>query len=114
MRKIRVSRALNLFVQGRLFRGVADIIFVPATAMAALTPKQVELQEKLEQLTLNSTAIWERELKDGPIEAPLLIKVPYLFLCWMLDVVFEGRYVPGRFFLLETVARMPYFRCVCL
>lgn len=27
----------------------------------------------------------------------------------MLDVVFEGRYVPSRFFLLETVARMPYF-----
>ncbi|CAB9496459.1 Ubiquinol oxidase [Seminavis robusta] len=74
-----------------------------------LTPKQVKLQEKLQQLTLNSTAIWQRELKDGPIEAPWLIKVPYLLLCYMLDEVFEGRYVPSRFFLLETVARMPYF-----
>jgi ubiquinol oxidase len=71
-----------------------------------LTPKQRQLQEELEQLTLNSTAIWERE---EPVEAPVIIKIPYLVLCWMLDVVFEGRYVPARFFLLETVARMPYF-----
>lgn len=72
------------------------------------------MQEKLEQLTLNSSAIWERELKDGPIEAPLIIKVPYLLLCWMLDFVFEGRYVPSRFFLLETVARMPYFSYIAM
>lgn len=79
-----------------------------------LSPKQVELQQKLERLTLNSTAIWERELKDGPIEAPLLIKVPYLFLCWMLDAVFEGKNVPSRFLLLETVARMPYFSYISM
>jgi len=70
---------------------------------ADLTPKQVELRDKLEQLTLNSTAIWERETADGPIEAPYVIKIPYLGLCYMLDVVFEGKYVFSRFFLLETV-----------
>jgi ubiquinol oxidase len=74
-----------------------------------LTAKQFELQEKLKQLTLNSTALWEREEKDGPIVAPWSIKIPYFVLCFLLDVVFEGHYVPGRFFLLETVARMPYF-----
>jgi len=74
-----------------------------------LTLKQIELQEKLETLTLNSTAIWDRELADGPIEAPFLIKIPYLVLCWFLDTVFEGKYVPSRLFYLETVARMPYF-----
>jgi hypothetical protein len=79
-----------------------------------LSLKQKELQEKLLSLTLNSTAIWERELKDGPIVAPYVIKIPYLFLCYMLDTVFEGRYVPSRFFLLETVARMPYFAYITM
>lgn len=74
-----------------------------------LTPRQLELREKLEQLTLDKDEIWKRETADGPIDAPLIIKIPYLFLCWMLDAVFEKQYVPSRFFLLETVARMPYF-----
>jgi ubiquinol oxidase len=74
-----------------------------------LSSKQVELREKLEQLTLDKDEIWKRENADGPTDAPWVIKVPYLVLCWMLDAVFEGEYVPSRFFLLETVARMPYF-----
>lgn len=80
----------------------------------SLSKEQVAMQQKLKQLTLNSTAIWERELKDGPIEAPLLIKIPYLALCFLLDTVFEGRYTPSRFFLLETVARMPYFSYIAM
>lgn len=43
-----------------------------------------------------------------------MIKVPYYVLCFLLDVVFEGRFVPGRFFLLETVARMPYFSYISM
>jgi len=79
-----------------------------------LTPKQKVMREKLKQLTLNSTAIWEREKSRGPIVAPLIIKAPYLFLCYLLDVVFEDRSVPARFFLLETVARMPYFSYIAM
>jgi len=79
-----------------------------------ITPKQRALQEKLEQLTLNSTAIWERERARGPIVAPFVIKVPYYILCYILDVVFEGRYPIARFFLLETVARMPYFSYITM
>lgn len=78
-------------------------------SISVLSERQVALQAKLEQLTLNSTAIWETERAEGPIEAPLIIKVPYLVLCWLLDVLFEEKYVFSRFFLLETVARMPYF-----
>mmetsp|Transcript_14328 Transcript_14328/g.22368 ORF Transcript_14328/g.22368 Transcript_14328/m.22368 type:complete len:537 (-) Transcript_14328:200-1810(-) len=79
-----------------------------------LTPAQTELRSKLKELTLNSTAIWERETAHGPIEAPLIIKIPYILLCYLLDVVFEGRYVFSRFFLLETVARMPYFSYITM
>lgn len=67
-----------------------------------LTPRQTILQEKLKQLKLNTTEIWAREFADGPIEAPLVIKIPYLGVCFLLDFVFDGRYVPGRFYLLET------------
>jgi len=79
-----------------------------------LTSNQKKLRGKLKELTLNSTAIWEREKSRGPIVAPLIIKVPYIVLCFLLDVVFEGQYVPSRFFLLETVARMPYFSYIAM
>eukprot|EP00539_Tryblionella_compressa_P002812 CAMPEP_0178752590 /NCGR_PEP_ID=MMETSP0744-20121128/11144_1 /TAXON_ID=913974 /ORGANISM="Nitzschia punctata, Strain CCMP561" /LENGTH=567 /DNA_ID=CAMNT_0020406319 /DNA_START=168 /DNA_END=1871 /DNA_ORIENTATION=- len=79
-----------------------------------LTPKQEKLHATLRALTLNSTAIWERETEDGPIEAPWIIKAPYLVLCWFLDVLFEEKYVPSRFFYLETVARMPYFSYITM
>mmetsp|Transcript_19011 Transcript_19011/g.43573 ORF Transcript_19011/g.43573 Transcript_19011/m.43573 type:complete len:600 (+) Transcript_19011:241-2040(+) len=80
----------------------------------ALTPRQKELQAKLGQLTLNSTAIWERERARGEVVAPLVIKFPYYALCFLLDVVFEGRNAFSRFFLLETVARMPYFSYITM
>ncbi|KAL7495089.1 hypothetical protein ACHAWT_007324 [Skeletonema menzelii] len=79
-----------------------------------LTPRQIELQEQLSTLTLNSTAIWERERSRGPLIAPLIIKAPYLVLCFLLDVIFEGRNPFQRFFLLETVARMPYFSYITM
>jgi ubiquinol oxidase len=76
--------------------------------------RQMDLQKKLKLLKLNSTEIWERELADGPIEAPFVIKIPYLAICYLLDAVFEGDFVPARFFLLETVARMPYFSYISM
>jgi len=79
-----------------------------------LTPKQIELQQQLSTLTLNSTAIWERERSRGPLIAPFIIKAPYYVLTFLLDVIFEGRNPFQRFFLLETVARMPYFSYITM
>lgn len=78
-----------------------------------LTPRQRELHLQLESLTLDSNEIWKREEETG-IEGPWIIKGPYLLLCWLLDVLFEGKYVFSRFFLLETVARMPYFSYIAM
>ena len=55
-----------------------------------LTPEQIQLRAQLSELTLDSDAIWEREKETG-VEAPLIIKAPYLLLCWFLDVLFEKR-----------------------
>lgn len=78
------------------------------------TPDQIRLQEQLEKLTLTSSKIWERERSRGEIVAPWVIKIPYYILCLLLDVVFEGKNVFSRFFLLETVARMPYFSYITM
>jgi len=75
--------------------------------------EQVELQRKLQSMKLNVTGIWERELKEE-IEAPLVIMIPYFVLCFFLDYIFEGRYIPARFYFLETVARVPYFSYISM
>lgn len=103
-RIVRVSHALTLSLK--------HLLSLHGTE---LSPQQKDYQAKLQSLTLNATAIWEREAKhyggdvSSSLEGPWIIKLPYLFLCYMLDTIFEGRYVPSRFLLLETVARMPYF-----
>ena len=54
----------------------------------------MDLQKKLKLLNLNCTAVWERE---GEVNGPLILKVPYIFLCYMLDVLFEGKFVFGSY-----------------
>jgi hypothetical protein len=72
-----------------------------------LKPDQKSARKILKQLTLNTTAIWEREKKQisQMPQPPLIIRIPYSILCLVLDFIFEGRYTPARFFYLETVAR---------
>jgi ubiquinol oxidase len=85
---------------------------------ATLTPLQESRQELLKQLRLNGTEIWRREeeykrtFRSTP--APFVIQIPYLAICYMLDVMYEHRYIPARFFLLETVARMPYMSYIAM
>ncbi|KAL3759867.1 hypothetical protein ACHAWU_007611 [Discostella pseudostelligera] len=81
---------------------------------STLTERQQYLQSQLQQLTLDTKKIWEREHARGPMVTPLIIKVPYYALCFFLDVVFEGKNPFGRFFMLETVARMPYFSYITM
>jgi len=67
-----------------------------------------QYREQLTELTLSNDAIWAREESRPQVEAPLVIKIPYYLLCYLLDTLFDGRAI-SRFFFLETVARMPYF-----
>ena len=105
----------NIFKLGiQQFKRNLDAIKGEYNEDVNLTRRQEKLQDQLECLTLSSSAIWERERARGEIVAPLIIKVPYYVLCYFLDVVFEGRNVFSRFFLLETVARMPYFSYITM
>ncbi|XP_002984492.2 uncharacterized protein LOC9644228 [Selaginella moellendorffii] len=78
-----------------------------------LDTEQEDLRKALAKLTLNRDAVWERERNRPPVEAPWWILGPYYALCWMLDVIFEGRPIQ-RFWFLETVARMPYFSYISM
>ena len=74
---------------------------------------QDEAVKKLSQLQLSNAAIWEREESRPPVKAPWIIKAPYLFLCVLLDTLFDGAPIE-RFYFLETVARMPYFSYITM
>ena len=67
------------------------------------------LLEYLEQLKLSNDKIWEREKYLPKVRSPWIIDWPYKLLCVILDVWFPENRPIQRFWLLETVARMPYF-----
>ncbi|GAB5353415.1 hypothetical protein AAMO2058_000034300 [Amorphochlora amoebiformis] len=73
----------------------------------------IQYRAELKKLSLSNDAVWEREEKRPEIEAPVVIKVPYYLLCYMLDFLFDGRPLE-RFWFLETVARMPYLSYVTM
>mmetsp|Transcript_31529 Transcript_31529/g.76398 ORF Transcript_31529/g.76398 Transcript_31529/m.76398 type:complete len:572 (-) Transcript_31529:217-1932(-) len=78
-----------------------------------LTHRQKQAREIMHNLTLDSDEIWKREENTG-VEGPWIIKAPYFVICWLLDTLFKGKYVFSRFFLLETVARVPYFSYISM
>lgn len=72
-----------------------------------------EVAAKLAHLKLSNDAIWKREKSRPEVEAPLIVKIPYRILCFILDVLFDGQPI-SRFYFLETVARMPYFSYITM
>lgn len=72
-----------------------------------------KVREQLRQLTLSNAGVWRREEAREQIRSPVILKAPYLFLCLLIDVLFEGRPI-SRFWFLENVARMPYLSYVSM
>lgn len=72
-----------------------------------------ELREKLQRLTLSNDEVWRREDSRPQVQTQWYVRVAYLVLCGMLDVIFNHRPIP-RFWFLETVARMPYFSYISM
>ena len=82
-----------------------------------LTEEQAAMLEKVKQLVLDDVRVVQREkdreARDGKVEAPAVIRLVYSSLCWVLDVLYGGRPIQ-RFWVLETVARMPYFSYISM
>jgi ubiquinol oxidase len=74
----------------------------------------LQVLARVRRLTLDDAAVTAREHRrlaagGGPADPPsALIRAAYTSLCWALDVLYAGRPIQ-RFWVLETVARMPYF-----
>lgn len=66
------------------------------------------ITDKIHSLTLNNEKIWTREHERNPVDAPLLMRVVYVTICKILDLVYKDKPIQ-RFWFLETIARTPYF-----
>lgn len=74
------------------------------------------MKNKLNKLTLDAhriAKIEEERFKASPPNAPWFILGPYYALCIVLDFIYEGRPIQ-RFWVLEEVARMPYFAYISM
>ncbi|KAI3428133.1 hypothetical protein D9Q98_006516 [Chlorella vulgaris] len=95
-----------------------ELTQAPQTEMEGeLTAEQKDVLAKLRRLTLDDAAVSASEKSrlaaaGGP-RPSLPIRAAYTSLCWVLDVVYGGRPIE-RFWVLETVARMPYFVWISL
>lgn len=59
-------------------------------------------------LTLDVDSVMEREDAMGHPQTTPFVGGVFFVLCWTLDRLYEGRPIP-KFWVLETVARLPYF-----
>ncbi len=55
----------------------------------------------------------ERVANEGRVPAPWYIKAPFWALCVVLDLFYADRPIQ-RFWVLETVARIPYFAYISI
>ncbi|KAF6256800.1 plastid terminal oxidase [Scenedesmus sp. NREL 46B-D3] len=96
----------------------------PAEVPAAVQGEDGQLNEEcremlaqLRQLKLHDREVWAREerrkAESGDVAAPWFIKAPFWLLCVMLDACFANRPIQ-RFWVLETVARIPYFAYISI
>eukprot|EP00929_Paragymnodinium_shiwhaense_P107126 TRINITY_DN73198_c0_g1_i1.p1 TRINITY_DN73198_c0_g1~~TRINITY_DN73198_c0_g1_i1.p1 ORF type:complete len:477 (-),score=120.65 TRINITY_DN73198_c0_g1_i1:191-1621(-) len=75
------------------------------------SPPLVEPPAVVAQLHLDVDAVVRREEERGVPESTPVVQVPFYSLCWLLDRLYEGRPI-AKFWVLETVARLPYFSYV--
>jgi ubiquinol oxidase len=70
-------------------------------------------RKQLKMLTLDAEQIMIREHNREQVNAPRIMMIIYNIICWSLDIIYEGKPL-DRFWMLETVARQPYFSYVAI
>lgn len=97
--------------------GALPVLKPPATKGAFLTQEWEQIRVKLAELTLSNADVVKfekaRSAKDGELMTPMWVKVPFLALCLVLDVLYDGKPIQ-KFWVLETVARIPYFAYISI
>eukprot|EP00931_Biecheleriopsis_adriatica_P063454 TRINITY_DN38430_c0_g1_i1.p1 TRINITY_DN38430_c0_g1~~TRINITY_DN38430_c0_g1_i1.p1 ORF type:complete len:461 (+),score=92.85 TRINITY_DN38430_c0_g1_i1:48-1385(+) len=93
-------------LRGTCLQGLSEKLQL-ATGLQELQPRQ-QLPAFLDMLQLDADKVAERERERGVPESFPLVKAIFFVLCWSLDRLYEGRPIQ-KFWVLETVARLPYF-----
>lgn len=70
-------------------------------------------RQQMKKLTLDAEQIMIREHAREQVMAPRAMMIVYNIICWSLDMIYEGKPL-DRFWMLETVARQPYFSYVAI
>jgi len=97
----------------RELTNIRDLVFKIKGDKDNDTNEHRVLRDKINQLQLSNDGVWKREYARPEVKAPWIIRAPYLFLCVLLDNLFDKRPI-ARFYFLETVARMPYFSYITM
>lgn len=71
-------------------------------------PKPPELPGLVAHFKLDIDQVVARETQRGVPDSSPVVKAIFFVLCWSLDRLYEGRPIQ-KFWVLETVARLPYF-----
>ncbi|KAG2495749.1 hypothetical protein HYH03_006346 [Edaphochlamys debaryana] len=90
----------------------------PPTLSALETKEFKQIRATLDTLQLDAadvTAVEQRRIAaaGGDMQSPLWVKLPFYALCWVLDVVYDKKPIE-KFWVLETVARIPYFAYISI
>jgi len=89
-----------------LFHGLALWLEEHSNGIHATAPPRPPPFVK--KLTLDVEAVKGREETRGVPPSTPAVQAIFFVLCWMLDRLYEGRPIQ-KFWVLETVARLPYF-----
>lgn len=93
----------------RTFPALTEL--VESIRVAAQLPEFLELRKPppfVDALKLDVEEVVRREKERGVPESTWIVKVIFFVLCWALDRLYDGRPIQ-KFWVLETVARLPYF-----
>lgn len=72
-----------------------------------------QFRKLIKRLTLDEEQIMIREHNREQVNAPRVMMILYNLICWSLDVIYKDKPL-DRFWMLETVARQPYFSYVSI
>ncbi|KXZ56602.1 hypothetical protein GPECTOR_1g541 [Gonium pectorale] len=98
--------------------GVLRPLEPPPTMGALETQEFKQIRAKLDRLELDVAdvvAVERRRIaaQGGDMSSPLWVRAPFYALCWVLDVMYDSKPIE-KFWVLETVARIPYFAYISI
>lgn len=81
------------------------------------TPEFKEIKSRIDSLNLNLSTIkrveHDRINQYGEFQSSAFVKIPFYALCWVLDIMYKNKPIQ-KFWVLETVARIPYFAYISI